>query len=92
MANDLNDTTIADYINEIKKEIASNRAVKENKNPTIRYLLDSTDSISLTDAVTIDGTTTTCSDNIALTDSDSRTDQATGTFVIRTTLIYFFFF
>ena len=90
MVNDFSDTTISDILNQVRMEIAANRADKnKSTNPIIEYILTSTDGISLTDSVSNNGNTQTVSDSIQLSDSVSRTSQATATFLIDTALIDF---
>lgn len=90
MVNDYSDSTISDYLNTVRQEIAQNRAEKnKNTNPIVEYQLDQQDSLALTDSTSIDANTQTVSDVIILTDSISRTDQSSGTFLIDTALIDF---
>lgn len=90
MVNDYSDSTISDYINTVRQEIAQNRAERnKSTNPIVEYQLDQQDSLALTDSTSINNNTQTASDSLILTDTVSRTDQSSGTFLIDTALIDF---
>lgn len=90
MVNDYTDTTVADLLNSVRVEMAQNKA-ENNKstNPILEYILGNSESLTLTDVISLNGNSQSLLDNTSFTDSVLRTSQSTGTFLIDTAQIDF---
>ena len=84
------DSDAVDYLDDIRKYVAQNRAGKTAAaNLTAEYSVPTTSDLTVGDAVALDSNKQTPSDSLTVGDAVTRTDQATGTFVIDTAQIDF---
>jgi len=84
------DSNAIDYLDDVRKYVAQNRAGRTAAaNLTPEYTIPTISDLTVGDAVALDSNKQTPSDSLTVGDAVTRTDQATGTFVIDTAQIDF---
>ena len=76
------DTDSADYLNAMRKELAQSKAKNTNSTALLEYILDFYNTINLTNAVTLNNNKHSFANQVNISNTISRTDQLTGTFLI----------
>lgn len=76
------DTDSADYLNAMRKELAQSKAKNTNSTALLEYILDFYNTINLTNAVTLNNNKHSFANQVNISNTMSRTDQLTGTFLI----------
>ena len=83
------DTDSADYLNAMRKELAQTKAKDTKSTALLEYILDFYNTINLTNAVNLNNNKHSFANQINISNAMTRTDQATGTFLIDTAKIDF---
>lgn len=83
------DTESADYLNAMRKELAASKAKNTKSSAMLEYILDLYNTVTFTNALTLDGNKFTFANIITMVNAISRTDQLTGTFVVDTATVDF---
>ena len=83
------DTESADYLNAMRKELAASKAKNTKSSAMLEYILDLYNTITFTNALTLNGNKFTFANIITMVNAISRTDQLTGTFVVDTATVDF---
>lgn len=85
--NSSRDTDSADYLNAIRKELAQSKAKNVKSTALLEYILDFYNTISITNAISINGNKHEFTNQVNLSNAVARTDQLTATFVLDTAKI-----
>ena len=83
------DTESADYLNAMRKELAQSKAKNTKSTALLEYILDFYNTLSMTNAVTLNGNKLNLANALTIINALIRTDQLTGTFLIDTATIDF---
>ncbi len=83
------DTDSADYLNAMRKELAQSKAKNTKSTALLEYILDFYNTVSMTNAVTLNNNKVNFANAMTIINDLVRTDQLTGTFVIDTAKIDF---
>jgi len=83
------DTSSADYLNAMRKELAKAKAGNVKSTALLEYILDFYNTANLSNAVTLNNNKHEFANQINLSNALARTDQLTGTFLIDTATIGF---
>ena len=83
------DTESADYLNAMRKELAASKAKNTKSSAMLEYILDLYNTITFTNALTLNGNKFTFVNIITMVNAIARTDQLTGTFVVDTATVDF---
>lgn len=78
------DTDSADYLNAMRKELAQSKAKNVKSSAMLEYILDFYNTVNISNAVTLNNNRHEFSNQSNLSNSMSRTDQLTGTFLVDT--------
>jgi len=78
------DSTSADYLNALRKELAKSKAKAVNSTALLEYILDFYNQINISNAVSLNNNKLEFANQINLTNALARTDQLTETFLIDT--------
>lgn len=76
------DTDSADYLNAIRKELAQSKAKDTKSTALLEYILDFYNTINLTNTLTLNNNKHIFANQVNISNTMTRTDQATGTFLI----------
>ena len=76
------DTDSADYLNAMRKELAQSKAKNTKSTALLEYILDFYNTVSMTNAVTLNNNKIDFTNALSMINAVVRTDQLTGTFVI----------
>jgi hypothetical protein len=83
------DTESADYLNAMRKELAASKAKNTKSSAMLEYILDLYNTITFTNALTLNGNKFTFANIITMVNAISRTDQLSQTFVVDTATVDF---
>ena len=83
------DTESADYLNAMRKELAASKAKNTKSSAMLEYILDLYNTITFTNALTLNGNKFTFANIITMVNAIARTDQLTGTFLVDTATVDF---
>ncbi len=83
------DTSSADYLNALRKELAKSNAKNVNSTALLEYILDFYNTVNISNTVNLNNNKLEFANQINLTNTMTRTDQLTGTFLVDTALVDF---
>lgn len=83
------DTDSADYLNAIRKELASSKAKDTKSTALLEYILDFYNTINISNTLSLNNNKHEFANQINISNTMTRTDQLTGTFLIDTAKIDF---
>ena len=83
------DTESADYLNAIRKELAQSKAKNTKSTALLEYILDFYNTVNISNAMNLNNNKHSFANQINISNAMTRTDQATGTFLIDTAKIDF---
>lgn len=81
------DTDSADYLNAMRKELAQSKAKNTNSTALLEYILDFYNTVNISNAMNLNNNKHSFANQVNISNLMTRTDQATGTFLIDTAKI-----
>ena len=83
------DTSSADYLNAMRKELAKAKAGNVKSTALLEYILDFYNTANISNTVSLNGNKHEFTNQINLSNSFTNTEQLTGTFLIDTAKVDF---
>jgi hypothetical protein len=83
------ETSTSDYLEAMRKELAKSKAKNVSSTALLEYIFDFYNIILITNSANVNGNKRTFANQINVSNSMSRTNQDTGTFLIDTAMIDF---